>query len=220
MSVKEVSAASSLDDLFDIPISQAAALELDDLRNLVQAFVSDEPDQRIFCWGNGMYTAAKLYKLAFLNVQTPAVFRMVWKSKVIPRVKFFAWLILLERLNMKSMLARRNFNVQPNCLCVLCNDGVEETIDHLFFECDFTKKCWDKFGIQWVNDDDIHRKIERSSQLAGPPFFMEIFLIAAWELWKIRNRLFFLWNSSLLQQMACKLQGGSCSSIPPHRRFR
>lgn len=78
MSVKEVSAASSLDDLFDIPISQIAALELDDLRNLVQAFVlSDEPDQRIFYWGNGTYTATKLYKLAFLNVQTLAVFRIV-----------------------------------------------------------------------------------------------------------------------------------------------
>ena len=59
--------------------------------------------------------------------------------------------------------------------CVLCNDGVEETIDHLFFECDFAKKCWDKLGIQWVNDDDIHRKIERSNQLAGLSFFMEIF---------------------------------------------
>jgi hypothetical protein len=139
--VKEVCEASCLEDLFDIPISQAATSELDDLRVLVQAFVlTDEPDQRIFCWGNGTYTAAKLYKLAFLNAQTPAVFRMIWKSKVTPRLKFFAWLILLDRLNTKSMLARRNFNVQPNCLCVLCDDGAEETIDHLFFECCFAKK--------------------------------------------------------------------------------
>ena len=38
-------------------------------------------------------------------MQTPAVFRLVWKSKVTPRIKFFAWLILLDRLNMKNMLA-------------------------------------------------------------------------------------------------------------------
>jgi hypothetical protein len=45
------------------------------------------------------------------------------------------------------MLARRQFNVQPNCYCVLCNEGVEETIEHLFFECDFAKRCWSKLEL-------------------------------------------------------------------------
>jgi len=104
----------------NLPISQTAALELEDLRTLIQAFeLSDVPDQRIFCWGSGTYAAAKLYKLAFLSVRAPVVFRMVWKSKVTPRVKFFAWLILLDRLNTKTLLARRNFNVQADSLCVL-----------------------------------------------------------------------------------------------------
>ena len=89
------------------------------------------------------------------------------------------------------MLARRNFNVQPNSLCVLCDDGMEETIDHLFFQCRFPKQCWDKLGVSWVTEDDLSKRIERSRQMAGLPFFMEIFLIAAWELWKIRNRLVF-----------------------------
>ena len=104
MSVKEE--ASSLEDLFYIPIPQAAAEELEDLRVMIQSFMlSEETDQRIFCWDSSLYTAAKLYKLAFLTMQTPAVFRLVWKSKVTPRIKFFAWLILLDRLNTKNMLA-------------------------------------------------------------------------------------------------------------------
>jgi len=192
ISVKEVSEAEYLEDLFDIPFSQQAAVEIEDLRLLIQDF--DLPgglDQRIFCWGNSKYSAAKLYKLAFQNVQAPAVFRGVWKSKVTPRVKFFVWLILLDRLNTKNMLVRRHFNVQPNSLCVLCEDGIEETIDHLFFDCSFAKKCWDKLCINWVIDGAIHRRIERTRQVAGLPFFMEIFLLAAWELWKIRNRLVF-----------------------------
>lgn len=192
ISVKEVSEANFLEDLFDIPISQQAALELDGLRLLIQDFdIPGGMDQRIFCWGNNKYTVAKLYKLAFLNVQTPAVFRWVWRSKVTPRVKFFAWLILLDRLNTKNMLARRNFNVQPDSLCALCDDGLDETVDHLFFDCPFAKKCWDKIGISWVSDGEIHRRIERTKPLTGMPFFMEIFLLAAWELWKIRNRLVF-----------------------------
>ena len=59
MSVKEE--ASSLEDLFYIPISQAAAEELEDLRVMIQSFMlSEETDQRIFCWDSGLYTAAKL----------------------------------------------------------------------------------------------------------------------------------------------------------------
>lgn len=143
-----MSEADFLEDLFDIPISQQAAVELEELRTRIQDFdLPDGVDQRIFCQGNNKYSASKLYKLAFLEVQTPAVFRWVCKSKVTPRVKFFAWLILLDRLNTKNMLVRRHFNVQPDSLCVLCNDGLEETIDHLFFDGSFAKMCWDKIGI-------------------------------------------------------------------------
>jgi len=89
------------------------------------------------------------------------------------------------------MLARRRFNVQPDCLCVLCADRVEETIAHLFFECQFAKACWEKLEINWIAVDDLHMMIERTRQQTGLPLFMEIFLIAAWELWKIRNRKIF-----------------------------
>lgn len=165
MSVKEVSEASCLADIFVIPVSQAAAQELDDLRDLVHNFsLSDVIDQRIFCWGSSKYAATKLYKLAFLNMPSSPLFQVVWKSKVTPRIKFFAWLILMDRLNTKNMLARRNFNVQPNSLCVLCHDNQEETIDHLFFACSFAKRCWDKLGIVWVMDDNTHRKIMRTKQ--------------------------------------------------------
>lgn len=89
------------------------------------------------------------------------------------------------------MLSRRNFNVQPNCLCVLCSAQMEETIEHLFFDCAFAKRCWDKLGIIWVQDADIHKKFMRTRQQAGLPLFTEIFLIAACELWKLRNRMVF-----------------------------
>jgi hypothetical protein len=45
------------------------------------------------------------------------------------------------------MLVRRNFNVQPNALCVLCNIGIEEDIDHLFFSCAFASASWEKLCI-------------------------------------------------------------------------
>lgn len=97
----------------------------------------------------------------------------------------------MDRLNTKNMLWRRHFNVQPNSLCVLCLAREEETIDHLLFNCEFAQKCWDKLSIDWVMEADIHSRFLRTKQQAGLPLFTEIFLIAAWELWKIRNRLVF-----------------------------
>lgn len=91
LSVKDVSSARYLEDLFHIPISQVAAVELQDLRTLLQSFeLSDDMDIRIFCWGNSTYKAAILYKLAFLTMEAPVSFKLVWKSKVTPRIKFFA----------------------------------------------------------------------------------------------------------------------------------
>ena len=48
-------------------------------------------------------------------------------------MKFFAWLILVDRLNTKSMLSRRYLDVQDDAICVMCDSGEEETINHLFF---------------------------------------------------------------------------------------
>jgi len=46
-------------------------------------------------------------------------------------------------------------------------------------------------GISWTAEIDIHYKIIHTGRQNGIPFFMENFLIAAWELWKIRNRQVF-----------------------------
>lgn len=62
---------------------------------------------------------------------------------------------------------------------------------HLFFECSFARKCWDKLGITWTQESDIHRRISTIRHITGMPYFMDIFLIAAWELWKVKNRLVF-----------------------------
>jgi hypothetical protein len=121
----------------------------------------------------------------------PNIFLLIWKCKITPRIKFFAWLIILDRLNTRNMLVRRHFNVQPDSLCVLCADREEETIAHLFFQCDFAKACWDKIGIIWNLNDDLHNVIERTRQHAGLPLFMEIFMIAAGSFGRSETGKFF-----------------------------
>ena len=137
----------------------------------------------------------------------------MWSSKCTQRIKFFAWLLLVDRLNIKMMLLRRNFHVQPNTYCVMCSSSAEEDIDHLFFFCPFAARCWQNLDIQWMNANDIYDRILLTASNTGIPFFMEIFLVASWEIWNMRNsRIFYngrptfrLWLTNFKQQAYLQL---------------
>lgn len=70
------------------------------------------------------------------------------------KLKVFAWLLLADRINTKNMLRRQHYNVDSNLNCVLCNDGVEDTIEHLFFTCPFSKGCWEMLGMKFEGPDN------------------------------------------------------------------
>jgi hypothetical protein len=134
------------------------------------------------------------------------------------RVKFFAWLVLVDRLNTKVILKRRNlFDEEDDAHCVLHVEGMDEDLDHLFFECDFSKRCWEKIGIQWNNNLSLYPRVAHARQQQNTPFFMEAVVIASWEIWKLRNDRVFndgpvhvdIWfrnfkNQCLLQSLCFK----------------
>ena len=89
--------------------------------------------------------------------------------------------------------------VQPNAFCVLCNlDGLEDT-DHLFFSCPFAVSCWNKLGIHWNLQLDTSDWVLQAAQLFHTAFFMDFFIMAAWEIWNIRNSKIFDNGSPSLQ---------------------
>jgi len=142
ISVLEVMQAEDLDTLFLLPLSQQAFEEMENLQAQLQALPYDEhsPDQWTPKWGS-KYTSRRFYREVFNNMEAHPILKVVWKARCTPRVKFFAWLILVDRLNTKSMLRRHHLNIQDNDTCVLCNTGEVETIEHLFFDCPFAKDC-------------------------------------------------------------------------------
>ena len=69
---------------------------------------------------------------------------LVWHSSIIPRHSFIMWLGLKERLQTKDKL----HEFIDDKVCPLC-DATDESIDHLFFQCDIGKHVW--FLIkQWL----------------------------------------------------------------------
>ena len=57
--------------------------------------------------------------------------------------------MLVDRLNTRVMLRRRNCNIQTGVHYVLCQSGIDEDVDHLLFGCPFARRCWLKLQIQW-----------------------------------------------------------------------
>ena len=127
--------ATDLDELFFLPLSQQAFEEYEVLQLQLQnlPYDADAKDCWLPTWGN-VYTSRRFYSHVFSTMEAHPIFKAIWKSRCTPRVKFFAWLVLVDRLNTKSMLQRRHLNIQDDNICVMCNRGEDETIDHLFFD--------------------------------------------------------------------------------------
>uniref|UniRef100_A0A0A9D7I7 Reverse transcriptase zinc-binding domain-containing protein n=1 Tax=Arundo donax TaxID=35708 RepID=A0A0A9D7I7_ARUDO len=116
------------------------------------------------------------------------------------KLKVFMWLIFKDRLNSRNLLKRRNYKIDgDNYNCVLCNLNLEEFTYHLFFECPFSTRCWNFIGIQWDHSLPFFDTIQTSRAACQHHFFMEVFIIAAWEIWKQRNAQIFRGTQATFQ---------------------
>jgi hypothetical protein len=94
---------------------------------------------------------------------------------------------LNDRLNTRNILIRRKKFLQEGYNCVLCQDNVEETVEHLFFECPAAISRWFAFGITWTDSVDLFQKLIIAREASPHSFFMEIFMISANCIWVERN---------------------------------
>jgi hypothetical protein len=67
---------------------------------------------------------------------------------------------------------------------VLCHENIEETIEHLFFDCSSAITRWFANGINWDESSNIHQKNYLAKRDFPYYFFMEVFMIGAWIIWK------------------------------------
>ena len=103
----------------------------------------------------------------------------IWKTKCVPKTNFFAWLLLNDRLNTRNILKRRKKFLEQGYNCVLCLDGAEETLEHLFFDCPSAVSRWFALGITWEENANVHQKLDIAKLGFMQPFFMEGFMIGA-----------------------------------------
>jgi len=69
------------------------------------------------------------------------------------------------------MLKRRKKFLQEGYHCVLCQDGVEEIAEHLFFQCTSAASRWFALGITWDEHSNIHQKLYLARNEFRQPFY-------------------------------------------------
>jgi hypothetical protein len=106
------------------------------------------PNTRVFPWGNS-YASAKFYKFSYGAIPVDQALQALWKSKCLPKLRVFGWLLLMDRLNTKDLMTRKNWQIEGGRHCMLCDNEESETRDHLFFGCPFALACWETLQIQW-----------------------------------------------------------------------
>jgi hypothetical protein len=138
-------------------------------------------DSWSYIWRNSQFTTKNAYNVMIGQRHTPEIFSWIWKSACQAKHKFFLWMVLLDRLNTRNLLARKNFNL-PSYTCATLQCSQEETSIHLFWECPFAMKCWYYICPQRALHLSVMDAFYDVGNKLNVPFAMEIIIAAAWGL--------------------------------------
>ncbi|KAJ0428711.1 putative RNA-directed DNA polymerase [Helianthus annuus] len=121
----------------------------------------------------------------------------VWNRWTPLKVNFLSWRLHLDRLPTKAALAKRRVNV-PNTQCSLC-DAPEETSDHLFADCQFAQRIWDRLS-HWCRlppcfffeaKDVLELQVHSRGSIKWKKVLYTVIQTAIWSIWKVRNGVVF-----------------------------
>jgi hypothetical protein len=95
---------------------------------------------------HGEYTTASVYKVQSKGCVGNPHIAIIWKTWAPPKCKFFARLIVQNRVWVFDRLARREWDHSPSC--PLCRSTME-TAYHLLTSCCYTRQVWG-LAAQWT----------------------------------------------------------------------
>ena len=111
-----------------------------------QVTLTNQKDE--FKWGlhqNGIFSVKSTYR-AILTAQALPFNMNIWKIKIPLKIKVFMWYLYKGVTLTRDNLARKNWN--GNTKCCFCN--IEESIQHLFFNCPLAKFIWRILSVTFI----------------------------------------------------------------------
>ncbi|XP_021985127.1 uncharacterized protein LOC110881059 [Helianthus annuus] len=117
-----------------------------------------------------------------------------WNRWAPPKVNYFIWRTVLEKISVKRELARRGIPLSSS-LCSRCGLQ-EETVNHFICECTRSQRIWENIFI-WLKIPTVHGSrsckdvLEFGNNLKGSSEWKKIinviFQATIWNIWKSRN---------------------------------
>ncbi|XP_050211608.1 uncharacterized protein LOC126661787 [Mercurialis annua] len=130
------------------------------------------------------------------RLQRGALATGIWKWKVPPRIQFFAWFLVKDRLFSNASLVARGIINYDLIGCSICNEI--ETSIHIVLHCEFAWKFWSVIlrncDICWVSSPSIEDFYNFWSSLSIPVYkdlWWLVWFFGCWKFWKARNNRVF-----------------------------
>ena len=142
VTVKDGFSALDLISWFHLPLSEQAHNELLVLKSLMLHHERDSDLKDVWYWhgSHKPYTPKQFYVSRFINHTFNPVLTWIWRRCCTMKIKVFAWMLIMDRLNTKDMVERRHWHIDDGVNCVLCPTHTRENRDHLFFNCNFSQR--------------------------------------------------------------------------------
>lgn len=135
-------------------LTSAAATEcrqLEDMIFSVSLTADEDTRSSMFERKMGFLNSSLLYRTSTSSGQKTPGYRFVWRSHAPPKVKFFGWLLLHNRLQCRVNLHRKG--IVEEDICPICQ-GAPETEEHMFRDCPFAVDFWTKLGVEAASTPD------------------------------------------------------------------
>lgn len=178
---------NKISDNFQLPLNTQALQEFQLLAITLESVSwSEQEDSWSYFW-EPKFQSKRVYDIFYSNIIPSPAITTIWKSKCTIKIKVFLWLLLMERLNTRLMLQKKNLNIPDGPECVMSSHNHLEDTIHLFFTCQFAHQCWNYLNIHWNSNLQFFNMILISTQ----SFFVEVIGHSCWNIWTCINDFFF-----------------------------
>jgi len=177
---------------------------------------------------SGEYSAKSAYEVQFAGQITSNYPVLIWKIWAPPKCKFFVWLLLQDRPWTAARLQLRGW--KNNYFCALCERN-QETAQHLFFECTYSRSVW-QLVASWSSCDSLNpanwrdelglEDWYRQTLGTGGKKGHKLAILTLWIIWNRRNAVIFrgCWKTPQatfmeIKDMAQQWSLAGCKALRP-----
>mgnify|MGYP006267570175 CR=1 FL=1 len=181
----------SLEEQFHRPLSRQAYDQFNQLQIILDELqMPDQPDKWSLKANTPKFSAIQTYKAIKGPSTSHHLFKLLWKSSNRLTHKIFFWLLFHDRVNTRNLLKRKKMTLQSYS-CALCAENTEETLSHLFWDCNFARQCWNKIAPQRKRGISSFDECCFLAEIFPKDIAFDIIVTASWSIWLVQNDKIF-----------------------------